>query len=342
LTLLVTGGAGFIGSAFVRLCRRTMPETRIVILDALTYAGNLTTLSEDLADPRVRFYPGKIQDATVVEGILKAEGVTHLVNFAAESHNDRAMMEAGSFIQTDVYGVYVLLEACRKFKLSRFLHVSTDEVYGSIDQGDFSESSPIEPNTPYSASKAGGELQIRAAIKAHGIPAVVTRGGNTYGPYHFPEKLIPFFITRLIDGKRVPVYGDGSQVREWIHCEDHAGGILHALLHGKDGETYNVGDRNERRNMEVVKILLEETGRDESFIKAIPDPRRGAHDKRYSMTTEKLNALGWSPQKPFESSLRETVAWYKERQDWWRPLVATDDYRSFVEAFYGPSLGEDL
>lgn len=342
MTLLVTGGAGFIGSAFVRLALKALPEARIVILDALTYAGNLSTLENELKNPRVQFYPGKIQDPTVVEGILKAEGVTHLVNFAAESHNDRAMLEVGSFIQTDVYGVYTLLEAARKFKLERLLHVSTDEVYGSIDTGHFTEASPIEPNTPYSASKAGGELQIRAAIKAHGTPAVITRGGNTYGPYHFPEKLIPFFIVRLIDGKKVPVYGDGSQVREWIHCDDHAGGILHVLQHGQIGEAYNVGDKNERTNMEVVKILLEETGRDQNFIKSIPDPRRGAHDKRYSMTTDKLEALGWKPKKPFEESLRETVRWYKSNESWWRPLVQTEDYQRFIRAFYGPALGEDL
>jgi dTDP-glucose 4,6-dehydratase len=342
LTLLVTGGAGFIGSAFVRLCRRTLPDSSLAILDALTYAGNLSTIAEDLKDPRVKFFPGKIQDPTVVEGIMKSEGITHIVNFAAESHNDRAMLEAGSFIQTDVYGVYVLLEAARKFNVERFVHVSTDEVYGSIDVGEFNEDSPLEPNTPYSASKAGGELQIRAAVKAHGIPAIVTRGGNTYGPYHFPEKLIPFFITRLIDGKKVPVYGDGSQVREWIHCDDHAAGVLHALQHGRVGETYNVGDQNERRNLEVVNILLEETGRDESLVKSIPDPRRGAHDKRYSMSAEKLRALGWTPNMPFEQSLRETVHWYREHEEWWRPLTQTDDFQRFIKSFYGAALGDDL
>lgn len=342
MTILVCGGAGFIGSAFVRLLRAQPSVSRIAVLDALTYAGNLSTLAEDLRDPRVAFYPGRIQDPTVVEGVLKAEQITHIVNFAAESHNDRAMLEVGSFIQTDVYGVYVLLEAVRKFKIERFLHVSTDEVYGSIDEGEFTEQSPIEPNTPYSASKAGGEMQIRAAVKAHGVPALWTRGGNTYGPYHFPEKLIPFFITRLIDGKKVPVYGDGSQVREWIHCDDHAAGIWHALQHGQVGEAYNVGDQNERRNMEVVKILLEETGRDDSYVKSIPDPRRGAHDKRYSMSASKLGALGWKPVRPFESSLREVVQWYKAREDWWRPLVQTDDYQRFIKAFYGPALGDDL
>lgn len=342
MTYLVTGGAGFIGSAFVRLLLQQEPDAKILILDALTYAGNLSTIAKELESPRVRFFPGKIQDPTVVEGIMRSEGVTHVVNFAAESHNDRAMLEAGSFIQTDVYGVYVLLEACRKFGVERFVHVSTDEVYGSIDQGEFTEESPIEPNTPYAASKAGGELQIRAAIRAHNVPAIVTRGGNTYGPFHFPEKLIPFFITRLIDGKKVPVYGDGSQVREWIHCDDHAAGIIFALRNGKVGDAYNVGDVNERRNYEVVNILLECTGRDETYVKRIPDPRRGAHDKRYSMSNAKLTAMGWQPTKPFDQSLRETVRWYQEREDWWRPLIQTDDYQRFIRAFYGPSLGEDL
>lgn len=342
MTILVTGGAGFIGSAFVRLALEVLPDARIVILDALTYAGNVSTIKKELASGRVALYPGKIQDQTVVEGIFKIENPTHLVNFAAESHNDRSLLEAGSFIQTDVYGVYVLLEAAKKFGIERFLHVSTDEVYGSIDSGHFTEASPIEPNTPYSSSKAGGELQVRSHIKAFKSPAIVTRGGNTYGPYQFPEKLIPFFITRLIDGKKVPLYGEGDQVREWIHVEDHAGGILHALCNGALGETYNVGDKNEKRNRDVVQILLEETGRDESLVKKIPDPRKGAHDKRYSMTTDKIQALGWHPTKLFEDSLRETVRWYMANEDWWRPLIATDDFKTFVGRFYGPSLGEDL
>jgi len=264
------------------------------------------------------------------------------VNFAAESHNDRSLLDAGSFIQTDVLGVYVLLEATRKFKLERLVHVSTDEVYGTIADGQFTEESPLEPNTPYSASKAGGDLQIRAHRKAYGTPAVITRGGNTYGPYQFPEKLIPFFVTRLIDGKKVPLYGDGDQVREWIYVLDHASGVMTALLKGQVGEAYNVGDINERENREVVKILLEETGRDESLVKKIPDPRKGAHDKRYSMTTSKSTALGWKPTHPFAESLRETVRWYVARQDWWRPLIETEDFKSFVKRFYGPSLGEDL
>lgn len=340
MRILVTGGAGFIGSNFVRLALQRMPEAKIVVIDALTYAGNLSTLA-DIRD-KIVFYPGKIQDATVVEGLIKAEGITHLVNFAAESHNDRSIIEAGSFIQTDVLGTYVLLEATKKFKLEKMVHVSTDEVYGSIDSGHFTEESPIQPNTPYSASKAGGDLQVRAHVKAFGTPAVITRGGNTYGPYQFPEKLIPFFTVRLIQGKKVPVYGEGNQVREWIHAMDHASGVMTALLKGEPGQVYNVGDINERQNMEVVKILLEETGRDESLVKRIPDPRKGAHDKRYSMKADKSRALGWAPEFPFEESLRKTVRWYKENEAWWRPLIETDDFQAFVKRFYGASLGEDL
>jgi dTDP-glucose 4,6-dehydratase len=340
MQILVTGAAGFIGSNFVRLVRKKLPDAKIVVLDALTYAGNLSTIA-DVRD-QVSFYPGRIQDPVVVEGIIKAENISHIVNFAAESHNDRSLLHAGSFIETDVLGVYVLLEATKKFGLERMLHVSTDEVYGSIADGHFTESSPLQPNTPYSASKAGGELQIRAHRKAYGTPVLWTRGGNTYGPYQFPEKLIPFFLTRLIDGKKVPLYGEGDQVREWIHAMDHAGGVLHCLLHGELGEAYNVGDINERTNREVVKILLETTGRDESLVKKIPDPRKGAHDQRYSMTTEKSNALGWKPEMPFEESLRATAKWYVDNQDWWRPLISTDDFKAFTKRFYGPSLGEDL
>lgn len=341
MVLLVTGGAGFIGSNFIRLVLARDPEVKIVVLDALTYAGNLSTLA-DVRD-RIRFVPGKVQDPVAVEGVIQSEAITHIVNFAAESHNDRSILHAGSFIETDVLGVYVLLEACRKFKLQRFLHVSTDEVYGSIDEGEFTEASPIEPNTPYSASKAGGDLQIRAHVKAFGTPALITRGGNTYGPYQFPEKLIPFFVTRLIDGKKVPLYGEGDQIREWIHASDHAAGIWHAMKNGQTGMVYNVGDPlNERRNRDVVQILLEETGRDWDLVKKIPDPRAGAHDKRYSMSTARMNGMGWKPAVSFDEGLRETVRWYLANESWWRPLISTDDFQSFIRRFYGPGLGEDL
>ncbi len=340
MNLLVTGAAGFIGSNFVRLALQRIPNARIIVLDALTYAGNLATLA-DIAD-QIRFYPGKIQDPTTVEGIFRAEKISHIANFAAESHNDRSLLESGGFILSNTLGVHVLLEASRKYGIEKFVHVSTDEVYGSVTTGHFTEESPIEPNTPYSASKAGGDLQVRAHVKAYKTPVVITRGGNTYGPYQFPEKLIPFFVTRLIDGKKVPLYGEGDQIREWIHALDHAGGVLHALLHGEAGQVYNVGDVNERSNREVVKILLEETGRDEALVKKIPDPRKGAHDARYSMKADKLRALGWAPEQPFEESLRNAVRWYRENEAWWRPLVQTEDFLSFTKRFYGPGLGEDL
>jgi dTDP-glucose 4,6-dehydratase len=339
MKVLVTGAAGFIGSNFLRLARRRHPDWNLVVLDALTYAGNLSTIGDMEG---VRFYPGKIQDAVVVEGVIKAEAVTHIVNFAAESHNDRSILEVGSFILSNTLGVHVLLEAARKFKIEKMVQVSTDEVYGTIDEGHFTEQSPIEPNTPYSASKAGGDLQVRAHVKAFKTPAAITRGGNTYGPYQFPEKLIPFFVTRLIDGKKVPIYGDGDQVREWIHVMDHASGVLKVLEDGCPGEVYNIGDVNERQNMEVVKILLEETGRDESLVKRIPDPRKGAHDKRYSMSADKLRGLGWKPTMEFEQELRRTVRWYVENEWWWRPLIATDDFQQFIRNFYGKALGEDL
>lgn len=340
MNLLVTGAAGFIGSHFVRLVRESHPDWNIVVLDALTYAGNESTMADFRAG--VEFVHGRIQDEAVVDGLVSANSIDGIVNFAAESHNDRSILEAGSFIQTDVLGTYVLLEAVKRHGIARFVHVSTDEVYGTIDVGEFTEDSPLRPNTPYSASKAGGDLQIRAHRKAFGTPALITRGGNTYGPFQFPEKLIPFFVTRLMDGKKVPLYGEGDQIREWIHARDHASGILTVFEKGIEGEVYNIGDVNERRNIDVVRILLQETGRDESLVKRIPDPRKGAHDKRYSMATAKIRSLGWAPSHPFEEFLRNTVRWYRENEAWWRPLVANPDFQSFVAEFYGPGLGDDL
>jgi dTDP-glucose 4,6-dehydratase len=333
-SILVGGGAGFIGSHFARLILENHPKAKVVVLDALTYAGNLSTL-KDLPADRFTFVAGKIQDPTVVDGTIEAHGITHIVNFAAESHNDRSILDPGSFIHTDVYGVFVLCEATKKFGLEKYVHVSTDEVYGTIDEGSFTEESPIMPNTPYSASKAGGDLQART-------PVCVTRGGNNYGPFQYPEKLIPFFAVRLLEGKKVPLYGDGTQVREWVHVMDHCRGIEQVLLKGIPGTVYNVGDDNERQNREIVRILLEETGRDESLVKRIEDPRKGAHDKRYSMTTDRTRALGWAPQENFEVQLRETVRWYRENEWWWKPITQHPDYVDFVKAYYGRFLGEDL
>lgn len=342
MRLLVCGGAGFIGSHFARLAVGSSEAESVVVLDALTYAGNLNNFHDIDKNPKFRFEQGRIQSRETVDRVVRMHQITHIVNFAAESHNDRSLLDAGEFIQTDVFGVYVLLEATRHNKIKRFVQVSTDEVYGTTDTGAFTEESPLEPNTPYSASKAGGDLQVRSHVIAYGTPAIVTRGGNTYGPYQYPEKLIPFFATRLMEGKKAPLYGEGTQVREWIHATDHASGVWHALLHGNDGEIYNVGDVHEKQNREVVEIMLRETGRDQSYIKKIEDPRKGSHDKRYSMKSDKLRALGWEPTVPFEQGLTDTLAWYKENRWWWEPIVASDDYQQFVTRYYGPYLGEDL
>lgn len=345
-TYLVTGGAGFIGSNYCRYVLEQHPQTRVVVLDALTYAGNLSTIADMEKNPayqeRFRFYPGRVQDETVVHGIIKAEKITHIVNFAAESHNDRSLLEPGSFIQTDVYGVFVLLAATQKFGLERMLQVSTDEIYGSIADGHFTENSPIEPNTPYSASKAGGEMQARAHFHAYGTPIVVTRCGNNFGPFQYPEKLLPFFISRLMDDKKVPLYGEGDQVRDWVYVMDHCAGVDWALQHGKIGEAYNIGTDGERPNIVVVRRLLELLDKPESLIKTIPDPRGGAHDFRYSIDASKLKALGWQPAHEFDAALEQTVRWYVDNQAWWRDIVSRPDYQEFIVRFYGKSLGADL
>lgn len=342
MNLLITGGAGFIGSHYVRLALERYPDSNVAVLDALTYAGNLATLEDVKDNPRFSFHQGLIQDATFVDQTIRDKKITHIVNFAAESHNDRSLMASGGFIQSNTFGVHVLLEATRHHGLERMLHVSTDEVYGSIADGEFTEQSPLQPNTPYSASKAGGDLQCRAHFVSFKTPVVVTRGGNNYGPYQYPEKLISFFTVRLIDNKKVPLYGEGHQVREFIHVMDHCEGINTALQKGKDGEFYNVGDKNERRNIDTVQVLLKELNKGEDLIKKIPDPRKGAHDARYSMSTAKLESLGWKPQCNFEDHLKATVRWYRDNEWWWRPITQKPEYQDFIRAFYGPGLGSDL
>ncbi len=344
--MLVTGGAGFIGSNYCRYVLKNHPNYRVIVLDALTYAGNLSTMEDMQSDPstqeRFRFYPGKIQDETVVRGIVAAEKIDYIVNFAAESHNDRSILEPGSFIQTDVYGVFTLLDATRHQNVERMVHVSTDEVYGTIDDGQFTEHSPIEPNTPYSASKAGGEMQVRAHRITYGTPALITRCGNNFGPYQYPEKLIPFFVTRLIDDKKVPLYGSGQQVRDWVYVMDHCSGIDHVLHQGILGEAYNIGSDGECTNLEITHRLLQLLDKPESLIKFIGDPRGGAHDKRYSIDATKLKSLGWESSYNFEQALEQTVQWYVDNQGWWREIVATPDYQQFIARFYGKYLGDDL
>jgi dTDP-glucose 4,6-dehydratase len=341
-TLLVTGGAGFIGTNFVRYWMENYPEDRVVVLDALTYAGNPANMEELRSDSRFRFYPGRIEDVTVVEGIFRWERITHVLNFAAESHNDRSLMDPTGLIASNVTGVSILLEATRKYGAERILHVSTDEVYGEIESGLFKETDPLEPRTPYSAGKAGGELQVRAHQIAYGTKALVTRGSNTFGPFQFPEKILPFFITRAMQDKKLPLYGDGNQVRDWIFVRDHCSGIATALLKGEIGQVYNVGGGNERPNIEVTKMVLDALGKPETLIKRIPDPRGASHDKRYALNTEKIEKLGWKPSASFEEALGNTVKWYVDHRSWWEDIVNSTRYQQFVKAFYGPYLGEDL
>jgi len=315
---LVTGGSGFIGSMFVRLVLAERPDVRIVNLDALTYAGNPANLAAIEHDPRYRFVHGNICDAEAVEAAI-GSGVDAIVNFAAETHVDRSILAPEEFLRTDILGTHVLLEAVRKHSIARYLQVSTDEVYGHVADGLSKEGDPIEPRSPYAASKAGGDLQVFAYYTTFGTPVLVTRGSNTYGPYQYPEKLIPLFVTNLIEDEAVPVYGDGLQVRDWLHVEDHARGILHVLEHGQLGNAYNIGGGTPRTNLEITQRLLDLCGRSfETHVRHVLD--RPGHDRRYALDSSKARALGWSPRRDFETGLAETVAWYRDNDTWWRSI----------------------
>lgn len=299
-------------------------------------------MEDILASGRAEFVHGRVEDRSLVSNLLRERRVDAVINLAAETHNDRSLLGAEEFLITNVLGVQALLDACTEVGVWRMVQVSTDEVYGSIGTGQWTEESPLMPNTPYSASKAAGDLLCRAAFATNRAPVLITRGGNTYGPYQYPEKLIPFFCTRLLMGKKAPLYGEGTQVREWIHVDDHCAAIDLVLRNGEPGEVYNVSDSNERENRQVAAALLTALGADESLIKRIPDPRKGAHDQRYSMDSSKVRALGWSPQVPFAQGLLETAKWYRENERWWREIVESDAYRAFITRFYGAALGEDL
>jgi dTDP-glucose 4,6-dehydratase len=315
---LVTGGLGFIGSTFIRLALRERSSLEIVNLDAMTYAGNPANLTDVEADPRYRFLHGDICDPDAVRSAI-GDGVDAIVNFAAETHVDRSILDPEAFLQTDILGTHVLLEAVRERSIGRYVQVSTDEVYGDVSQGESSESDPLCPRSPYSASKAGGDLQVLAYRTTYDLPVMITRGSNTYGPYQYPEKLIPLFVTNLIDDQPVPVYGDGLQVRDWLHAQDHARGIMHVLERGEPGNVYNLGGGNPRTNLEITRRLIEGCGRGmESHVKHVVD--RPGHDRRYAVDSSKAHALGWAPQVPFEDGLRSTVEWYQANEPWWRPL----------------------
>lgn len=318
-TLLVTGGAGFIGSNFIHYMLDRYPGYKIVNLDKLTYAGNLENLRDVENNPSYSFVKGDIADAAIVEKIFSENSVDAVINFAAESHVDRSIDNPGVFIQTDVYGTFVLLEAVRKHNSKLFFQISTDEVYGSILDGSFKETDPFLPNSPYSASKAGAEMIVRSFYKTYGTPVIVTRTSNNFGPYQYPEKLIPLFVTNLIDNIKVPLYGDGMNVRDWIYVEDNCAALDAALHNGRIGEIYNIGAGNEKPNVWITKKIIDLTGKDETMIKPVAD--RLGHDRRYSVDCSKIKGeLGWECRYDFEEALKKTVDWYKENEAWWRPL----------------------
>ncbi|MFQ6078304.1 MAG: dTDP-glucose 4,6-dehydratase [Thermodesulfobacteriota bacterium] len=333
--ILVTGGCGFIGSNFVRYMLRNH-DYKIINVDKLTYAGNLENLSDTSDHPNYEFVRGDIADKDMIEG-LASKGIDAIINIAAESHVDRSIEDPRLFIETNVLGTQVLLEAARKYGILRFIQISTDEVYGSLGpRGSFKEASPLAPNSPYSASKTAADLLVRAYYKTYGLAAIVTRCSNNYGSYQFPEKLIPLMITNALEDKPLPVYGDGMNVRDWIYVEDHCRAIDLIMHRGKEGEVYNIGANNELPNIEIVKIILKRLNKPESLIKFVED--RPGHDLRYAIDSGKLrDELGWDIAYPFEEGIDLTIRWYMEHQDWWEK-IKTGEYLNYYEKIYGHRL----
>jgi dTDP-glucose 4,6-dehydratase len=333
MKLLVSGGAGFIGSTFVRL-RLQEHADEVTVLDKLTYAGREENFDDFAQNPAFRFLRGAIEDREAVSAAIEAGSPQAIVNFAADTHVDRSIAEPDAFVTTHALGTYVLLEAAREHGL-RYLQVSTDEVYGSIEVGTFTEESPLRPSSPYSATKTGADLLVESYFHTYGLRSVICRGSNNYGPYQYPEKLIPLMILNALHGDVLPVYGDGMQVRNWIHSTDFARAIGHVLEHGAAGEVYNAGGPDEEANIDVVRRIVELTGASDSQIEHVAD--RPGHDRRYSLSSEKVRALGWAPRVRFEEGLAETVAWYRENRWWWEP-IRSGDYRRYYERQYGRSL----
>jgi len=331
--VLVTGGAGFIGSNYVRHALAAHPDWRVTTLDKLTYAGRLENLHDVMDHPRHAFVRGDIADAEVSRPLVEQ---SHLVvHFAAETHVDRSILEAGDFIRTDVFGTFVLLEAARRAKgLRRFVQISTDEVYGSVPTGASRETDELKPRNPYAASKAGADRLAYSYWATHGVPVIVTRASNNYGAYQFPEKVIPLFVTNAIDGQAVPLYGDGLNVRDWLHVLDHCRALDVAIERGEAGEVYNIGGGNEVANIDLTRRILGLLGRPESLIRPVTD--RLGHDRRYSLDTTKLRGLGWQPQADFASGLEETVDWYRQNEWWWRPVKHGDPaFKEYYQRQYG-------
>ena len=333
--ILVTGGAGFIGSAFVRHMVAAYPDYNIICYDKLTYAGNVDNLLSVSDEENYRFERGDVADRSAVRRVLEHHAIDTIVNFAAESHVDRSILDPDAFIHTDVVGVYILLDEGRKHGIERFCQVSTDEVYGDIESGHSAEDDRFLPNSPYAASKAGGELMVRAYQVTFGLDTVTTRGSNTYGPFQYPEKLVPFFTTEAIDNRPLPVYGDGRQIRDWLYVDDHARGVDRVLHYGESGEAYNLAGENQRQNIDVTHRILELLNKPQSLIRHVPD--REAHDRRYAITAEKARALGWRRQFDFDRGLEATVRWYQENEWWWRK-IKTGEYLEYYKRQYADRL----
>lgn len=318
MKILVTGGAGFIGSNFIRLLMSSHPGYKIVNVDTLTYAGNLNNLRGIDTDLRYTFVKGDICDSNLINTILEKHEIDTIVHFAAESHVDRSIADASEFVRTNVLGTHTLLNAARRHAIRKFIHISTDEVYGSISEGSFKETHILTPSSPYSSSKAGSDLLALSYFTTYNLPVIITRCTNNFGPYQYPEKLIPLFVTNLIDGKKVPIYGTGKNIRDWIHVNDHCRAVDFLLHKGKTGEIYNIGGGSEKTNLEITEKILELLRKDESMIEYVTD--RPGHDFRYSLDCSKLRSLGWKPGYSFEEGLQDTVTWYMQNEWWWRLL----------------------
>jgi dTDP-glucose 4,6-dehydratase len=335
MKLLVTGGAGFIGSNFVRYMLKRHPNYRVVNVDALTYAGNLENLQPVEHHPNYTFVQADITDAPRMDSLIRQD-IDVIVNFAAESHVDRSIAEPDVFVKTNVLGTQVLLDAARKYNVAKYVQISTDEVYGSLgENGLFTEGTPLAPNSPYSASKAGGDLLVRAYHETYGLPVNITRCSNNYGPYQFPEKLIPFMISKALAGEKLPVYGDGLNIRDWLYVEDHCSAVDLVIHQGRNGEVYNIGGNNERTNLEIVRTILKQLGKPESLITFVQD--RPGHDRRYGIDPAKtMSELGWKPKYSFETGIVETIRWYLEHQEWWT-RIQSGAYRSYVPSIRNES-----
>lgn len=317
MRLLITGGAGFIGSNFIRSILKRYPEYEVVNLDKLTYAGNLDNLKDVEKNKNYAFIKGDVRDKETIEGACK--DIDIIVNFAAETHVDRSIIDAGDFVTTDVLGTYRLLESARKYDIEKYIQISTDEVYGSIEKGSFKETDQLLPSSPYSASKAGGDLLVHSYFITHRLPVMITRSSNNFGPYQYPEKLIPLFVTNALKNKKLPLYGDGKNVRDWLYVLDNCDAIDLVMHKGREGQIYNIGSGNEITNIEITMLILKELNKPESLIEFVSD--RKGHDRRYSLDITKIKKLGWKPRHDFKTALSETVRWYVENEWWWKPLI---------------------